>query len=409
MSKLFSNIKIWIRHNYYKIVNSIAFYPAFISLTFLIFSIIAIRFDFSETGKSLKSNIEWLNLQDADTARNIVGVIAAGIISLTVFSFSMVMIVLNQAASKMSNRVLNKLIGNRFQQVVLGVYIGTIMFALFLNTTIRDIKSGIYIPAISTYLLIILAIIDIFIFIYFIHFITQSVKYEIIIQRILNDTKKSMERKCTVKSFPQSIDNITFQNKIAAPVAGVYEDIDIKSLLKLCKENEITVKVTYEPGVYVLKNTPILEVNKEIPEELSKKIQKTLIINQDETIESNYLYGFRQLSEVAIKALSPGINDPGTARLALRAIFYLLDCRIGSFPENIIRDDDNLPRIYSMIPDFENIAKTTIAPIWDYGKNDRIIQNELSQLISQFLVLHKSKWLNQLFREVEEATDTKSN
>lgn len=406
MSKLFSKIKIWIRHNYYKIVNSIAFYPAFISLTFLIVSIIAIRFDFSEMGKSLKSNVEWLNLQDADTARNIIGVIAAGILSLTVFSFSMVMIVLNQAASKMSNRVLNKLIGNSFQQVVLGVYIGTIMFALFLHTTIRDIDSGIHIPAISTYLLIILAVIDIFIFIYFIHFITQSVKYEVIIQRILNDTEKSMKNKCTLKSLPQPTDDINFQNDIVAPVAGVYEGVDTKNLLQLCKGNDITVKIKYEPGVYVLKNAPILEVDKQILEELSKKLQTTLIISQDETIENNYLYGFRQLSEVAIKALSPGINDPGTARLALRAIFYLLDCRIGSFPKNVIKDDNNSPRIYNITPDFEAIAKTALLPIWDYGKNDRIIQNELSHLISQFLVLHQNNWLTQFLKNVEKANNS---
>ncbi|MBK7570359.1 MAG: DUF2254 domain-containing protein [Bacteroidetes bacterium] len=68
---------------------------------------------------------------DASTARSIISSIAAGIITLTVFSFSMVMIVLNQSASQLSNRILDKLIGSRFQQVVLGVYVGTIVYSLF--------------------------------------------------------------------------------------------------------------------------------------------------------------------------------------------------------------------------------------------------------------------------------------
>ncbi len=177
---------------------SIAFYPAFIGLLFLIIAVLMLNFDFSEPGKQIKLQLQWLHLKDASTARNIIAVIAGGIISLTVFSFSMVMIVLNQAASQMSNRVLDKLIGNRFQQIVLGIYIGTIVYALFLLSTIRDINSGIYIPSLSVYLLILITISDIFLFIYFIHYITQSVKYEVIIRRIYEDTKAAMEQSCTL-------------------------------------------------------------------------------------------------------------------------------------------------------------------------------------------------------------------
>ncbi|MFT6203556.1 MAG: putative membrane protein, partial [Spirosomataceae bacterium] len=194
---MFNKLQAWIKRRYYDTVNSIAFYPAFIALVFLGVAYGSITLDFSELGKSLKSTFSWLTLRDADTARVIISTILAGILSLTVFSFSMVMIVLNQAASQMSNRILDKLIGNRFQQMILGVYIGTIVFALFLLSTIRDIESHLYIPVLSTYLLIIFAVFDIFLFIYFLHYITQSVKYEVIINRIYDDTKISMDAECT--------------------------------------------------------------------------------------------------------------------------------------------------------------------------------------------------------------------
>src|SRR5664279_1731398 len=158
-------------------VNSIAFYPAIIAIIFLVLSLLSITFDFSEEGMQIKSHLHWLRLRDASTARSIISSITAGIITLTVFSFSMVMIVLNQTASQLSNRILDKLIGSRFQQVVLGIYVGTIVYALFLLSTVRNIDSGVQIPALSTYLLIVLTIIDIFLFIYFLHYITQSIKY----------------------------------------------------------------------------------------------------------------------------------------------------------------------------------------------------------------------------------------
>lgn len=110
-------IKIWIKHRYQLAVNSIAFYPAIIALFFLLFSFLSISFDFSEQGKQFKTQLYWLRLRDASTARSIIAFIVAGIISLTVFSFSMVMIVLNQTASQLSNRILDKLIGSRFKRL----------------------------------------------------------------------------------------------------------------------------------------------------------------------------------------------------------------------------------------------------------------------------------------------------
>ena len=152
---------------YSKVTESIAFYPAIIAIGFLLLSWVMIEIDFSTWGKNLKSGINLLSLKDASTARSIISTIAGAVLSLTVFSFSMVMIVLNQAASQMSNRVLSSMISNRFQQIVLGFYIGTIVYALFLLSTIRDVDSGIYIPALSIYLLILMTVIDIFLFIYF--------------------------------------------------------------------------------------------------------------------------------------------------------------------------------------------------------------------------------------------------
>ncbi len=124
---LFKTIRVY----YKKIVTSIAFLPALIAIGFLIASWLMILLDFSDWGKNIKDRLDWLTLNDASTARSIVSAIAAGVISLSVFSFSMVMIVLNQAAGQLSNRVLDQLIGNRFQQVILGFYIGTIVYAFF--------------------------------------------------------------------------------------------------------------------------------------------------------------------------------------------------------------------------------------------------------------------------------------
>ncbi|MDP5139012.1 MAG: DUF2254 domain-containing protein, partial [Spirosomaceae bacterium] len=250
---MFDKSKIWVKRKYYDTVNSIAFYPAFIALMFLVAAYVTITLDFSEFGKSLKSNFSWLTLKDASTARSIISTILAGILSLTVFSFSMVMIVLNQAASQMSNRILDKLIGNRFQQMVLGVYIGTIVFALFLLSTIRDIESHLSIPVLSTYLLIIFTIFDIFLFIYFLHYITQSVKYEVIINRIYDDTKESMDVECSYEKPLLIALKIESNYTINGPRSGIFEGFAEEPLLKLCEENDFSLSFLHTKSTFLFK------------------------------------------------------------------------------------------------------------------------------------------------------------
>ena len=379
---MWNNISSWFVRVYQKIVNSIAFLPALIALFFLLLSYVMISFDFSEAGKHFKSQLHWLSLKDATTARSIISSIVSGVISLAVFSFSMVMIILNQTASQMSNRILDKLIGNRFQQVVLGFYIGTIVFALFLLSTVRDIDSGIYIPAISTYVLIALTISDIFLFIYFLHFITQSVKYEVIVNKIYKDTQAAMAKACTEKEETKEDNNETPDHFIIAGVAGIYDGFSERSLLNICEANDCTIQIKTMPGTFVWQDAGMIQVSKSLPEKISKEIQNALEINIGEEIEDNFLYGFRQLTEVAMKALSPGINDPGTAIQCLRALSKLFAFRLCHFPRTTVADKHNIIRIRFCQPTFEEIFCMNILPIWDYGQEDRMIQQEIFKMLA---------------------------
>lgn len=385
---MLDNTRVWLQGRYYKILNSIAFYPAFIGLMFLVLSYVAILFDFSEAGKQIKSQLPpYTSLKDASTARSIISAIVSGVISLTVFSFSMVMIVLNQAASQLSNRVLNRLIGNRFQQVVLGIYIGTIVFALFLLTSIRDIDSGIYIPALSTYLLILLTIFDIFLFIYFLHYITQSVKYEVIIGRIYKDTNEVMERACTRPVQPPKPIALNGNHFVLANSSGIYEGFDTESLLHLADKSDCLFYTLHTPGTFVLEGLPILQVSKPIDPEIQKDAARAVRVNTSESVEENFFYGMRQLSEIGMKALSPGINDPGTAIIATRALFQLLAYRINHFPENGVRNREQQVRILIKELTFDDMFANTVLPVWDYGKEDRLVQNEMAHLLSQLLTI----------------------
>lgn len=399
---MFSKIKYWFANSYAKILNSISFYPAVIGILFLILAILMMAFDFSEQGKQFKSQIDWLSIKDATTARSIISSIAAGIISLAVFSFSMVMIILNQAASQMSNRVLDKLIGNRFQQIVLGIYIGTIVYAFFLLSTIRDIDSGLYIPSLSTYLLIIITIFDIFLFIYFLHYITQSVKYDVIIKKVFDNTFDVMKDVCTLKKTTSVTIKFAQEFEIKTLDAGIFEGFDKIGLLHICNKHNCMVNILVAPGSALLKNMVIAKIDIDLEQEIKEDIADCFFLHKSESIEENYFYGFRQLTEVALKALSPGINDPATAIISLRSLFELYAYRIVNFSKLLISNKEGEAKIIVKSLSFDDIFIETIIPIWNYGKNDRMIQKELILLLPQLLAVSENEKVKKLLNVVKE-------
>lgn len=375
----------WIRIYYNKMVESIAFYPALIATGFLGLSWAMLVLDFSPFGKEVKSSLSWLSLKDAGTARTIISTVAGAIISLTVFSFSMVMIVLNQAASQMSNRVLTSMIENRFQQVILGIYIGTIVYALFLLSTIRDISSGIYVPALSIYLLIVLTVIDIFLFIYFLDYVTQTVKYETVINRVRNHTFKTMES--DFREVEQ--DKPTWLNLPSALInsqkSDYFQGFNQSKLLDLTEKYQVKVSFLFRQGDFVLKGTPCMQVfgKGKTDADMLKNIADCADFYTGQPIDKNADYGFRQLAEIAIKALSPGINDPGTAVLALHALFALLECRLYKQLPNFSETQKKEATIYLPTSNFAEVFENCLQPIWKYGKEDDYIQTTFLKMLNQ--------------------------
>ena len=393
------NIGKGFRIYYNKVTGSIAFIPAVIAIGFLLLSWGMLEIDFSSWGKDLKSSLTWLSLKDASTARSIVSTVAGALISLTVFSFSLVMIVLNQAASQMSNRVLSSMIENRFQQIVLGFYIGTIVYALFLLSTIRDINSGIYVPALSIYLLIFLTVIDIFLFIYFLDYVTQTVKYETVIHRVQEKTLGTMKEKFEALKEENIPWNSLQCQEIKTNESNYFQGINEKKMLSIASEENLFISFLYKQATYLIKGTVFMKVysKEKTDQECLDKLLYATDFFRGQPIERNADYGFNQLSEVAIKALSPGINDPATAVITLHALSDMLAYRLTHQLPCIINNKEGEPKVYLPSSSFSEIFEKCIMPIWSYGKKDQYIQHELIFLVSQLKAADNKNLYTALF------------
>ncbi len=315
------------------------------------------------------------------------------------------MIVLNQAASQLSNRILQSLISNRFQQSVLGFYIGSIVYSLFLLSSIRNSDTGIYMPALSIYLLVVVAIVDIFLFIYFLHYITQVVKYNTVIEDIRKETFTSL-KKATVKksSEPVSFDHLLKQ-EIKMPESNYFQGFDQKELVRFAAERNGYIELLHPIASYVLQSTPLLNFygGQLLTEKEAGDVFKMIDLFNDESIETNYYYGFHQLSEVAVKALSPGINDPQTAVLSIHALSALFLYLIHNNIQAIFKDKNGTARVFLRQREYEDLFVECFYPVWNYGKDDLYVQQALLRMLVQLKDRSDKRYspsLENLLREV---------
>ena len=128
--------------SYREMINSIGFYPSVLSVGFLFFAIITMSVEYLAPVEQLKSFISVVLVDSAENARTILSTLAGSIISLTVFSFSMVMVVLNSASASLSPRVVPGLITRKSHQMVLGFYLGSIIYSIIMLININKLEGG---------------------------------------------------------------------------------------------------------------------------------------------------------------------------------------------------------------------------------------------------------------------------
>ena len=137
-----------------------------------------------------------------------------------------------------------------------------------------------------------------------------------------------------------------------------------------------------------------------VSKEILDNISSTIDFYSGQPIDRNADYGFRQLAEIAIKALSPGINDPGTAIGALNALSDLFSYRLYCGLPEIIKDAEKITRIYAPASSFEQLFEKCIYPIWNYGKKDQYIQTGLLHIIAQLQIVDTKKLYSKLFDDL---------
>ena len=381
MSKLVSRLKLVFQF----IFTSIGFFPTLISLLFFGLAVLIIYFETRGISNYLKDDLPFFIITHGETANLILSTIASGIFSLIVFSFTMVMLVLNQASSSFSPRVIPGLISSKSNQKVLGLYLGTLIYTLVVMVNIRSEQYDVDLPGLAVFLAMCFTIVCLAFFVYFIQSISASIQIDNILESIYNTTLRKLNKEIELdegKELPAIFETGDWQ-EIESIHTGYLQHVDRDPVIRLCQKHNVVIEFLQPLGHFVIKGLPFARISKPLKnrDEFCEELDNHLNYYQEELTDINYLYGFKQITESAVKALSPSINDPGTA---IKAIDYLTDLfifRMRLTDEKIYHDKEGTVRLRLDEVSFKELMSLCLGPVRVYGKADPVILLRLLNLV----------------------------
>jgi uncharacterized membrane protein len=288
----------------------------------------------------------WPRLLGADAvgARAILSTIAGSMMTVVGVTFSMTLVTLALASSQYSSRILRNFIRDRVTQVVLGIFAGIFTYCLIVLRTIRVGEEFGFVASLAVSFSIVLAIGGIGALIYFIHHIASSIQASSIIAVVADETMDAVDR-----LFPDALgqdagDDEADQAPRAAPQRvwqkvpgignGYIQSVDGGDLLRLACRHKTIVRMEHGIGTFLVHGTPLVSVALDSPpdDELVASLQAAYTISRHRALKQDCAFGMRQIVDMAMRALSPSVNDTTTAvmcvdylaavlaRLALRDI-----------------------------------------------------------------------------------------
>jgi uncharacterized membrane protein len=309
-------------------------------------------------------------------SRDILGAIAGSSLAVAGTTFSITMAVLALTSSSYGPRLVRNFMADRGNQAVLGVFVATFLYSLLVLRSIRalgdpgDPEAEVFIPHLAVNGAVVLAVLNIAVLIYFIHHISDSIQVSTIARRVRQDLHATVDR-----LYPEQIGrdldvDARLPDRLeeeAAPVrggrTGYVTYVDEAALLDAARSGDALLALRVMPGRYVLEDTVLCLVHPRDrrDDELVKKVRDAVVVSDARTPYQDVDFAVQQLTELAVRALSPGTNDPYTAVNALDDLssgLALLAAR--ELPSPWRADDDGVPRVHAPRPDAVSLTSDVL-------------------------------------------------
>jgi uncharacterized membrane protein len=323
---------------------------------------------------------------DAGSSRDMLATIAGSIITVAGVTFSITMITVTQASTQYTPRILRNFMRDRPSQVTLGGLAGVFTYCLVVLRTIRGGDESMFVPALAVLMGFILAAASVGLLIYFVHHTASSLQASSIISRVADDTNKAIDR-----LFPSEVGEPAQPHAapaaahlleayawtpVTSPASGYVQSLDAGALLDAAARADGLVRVERAIGQFVIEGGTLASVTTRTGEPArpdERAIRSAFGIGNFRTVEQDPDYGVHQLSDIAVKALSPSINDPTTALTCIDFLAAALARAAARRGESPWRERDGELRVVVHGPTFRSLLDTAFDEVRRYGAGNAAV------------------------------------
>ena len=324
--------------------------------------------------------LHWDGGFTSDKAQTILSVIAGGAITALSLTYSLTLVVFTLAAGNIGPRLLKRFTSDKITQITAGVFGGTFLYALLtLIFTEPD-----YVPTLTVVGGCLLAIISVVLLIYFVRHVSKSITIDDEIADIAKRLRLVFQQRYIEKNDAYNFTSAEFPYQIASDTAGYLNDLKINHLVELGKRKDVVMRFFVPPGSYLIEGQNLIQTSKELKESDARELLDCIVIAPARTQDNTIEFSINLLLEIALRALSPGINDTFTAIAVVDSITETLSlvANVSDF-NSCHLDDDGRARL--VVPETStcNLVRQAFHPIRRASAGNLIMVQALARAYSR--------------------------
>ncbi len=336
----------------------------------------------------------------AGGARAMLGAIAGSSISVAATVFSITLATLALTSGQFGPRLLRTFVSDRGIQVSMGTFLAAFVYPLLLLRTVRTAaEDGFgFVPNLGVTLSILLGLASVGVLIYFVHHLAVLIRAPKVIEMVgieLDDAiDTNIDREpvgvTEERQLPEAPGRESRSIVSRAGRAGYVAFIDYDSLISVADDHEALLWTVVRPGDFVFEQTPLVVCQQmeegDFGEDERKQIANAVRIGNRRTLSGDVSFGVNQLTEIAQRALSPGINDPFTACNCIERLGASLSRAGGrAMPQRVGKDLHGKLRVVLQQPTWQDLIETAFDPIRRYGRGDAEVMKTLLDTLRRLL------------------------
>ncbi|MGO9675193.1 MAG: DUF2254 domain-containing protein [Methylocella sp.] len=327
---------------------------------------------------------------DPQIAQVMLSTIAGSIMTVVSIVFAILLMTLTLASMQFSPRILVNFVRDRVTQWTLGVFLGTFLYCMAALPAARSLPHP-FAPVATVAGALLLALVSVMGLIYFIHHISRAVSVNHIVDRIARETESVIDEIMPHKRGPvaRRVDMAFEPEATEFPVlndqSGYICFIDSARLLNLAKAHKLRIRVLRPIGHFAPEGAPLFAVSHKsrLTAELNREVRSAFVIGPMRTMQQDVEFGVLQIVDIALKAISPAINDPSTAINCVDQLTRILIRWAGrASPASLMSDPPYVVRVILPWIDFDHLLDTAFEQIRHYSASDVAVSLRLLRALN---------------------------